>query len=237
MGAAEDIRVCDDAGRSPMLKACQMGHLDVANWLYSAGAAEDIRRPNNFDNAPLSVACAMGHPHVACWLILKGAANDSRSQDNSGIVHVCEKLLLHNVREDGRRDVYCGLERIVAGHYCFAGLILPAVSRGLDSTDGSASLFSRYPLEVRGAENTSKRRARSSSRLTSEEQRCRHPCWLGLLSGHETTLLPIIAGFVGFERGERLMIVREATGILGAALHWPQPQLCMFDRNESCAAT
>mmetsp|Transcript_86442 Transcript_86442/g.167488 ORF Transcript_86442/g.167488 Transcript_86442/m.167488 type:complete len:371 (+) Transcript_86442:75-1187(+) len=278
MGAAEDIRARDDAGRSPMLKACQMGHLAVAEWLFSVGAGEDIRTPNNFENGPLSVACAMGHAHIAQWLVLKGAANfimprlDARGnievQDptprprpnelvrharaplgvDSG--HVCDKILLHDVSEESRRDVYLSLDHLLMGHLCFARLILPAVSRGVlasyrdhdvssatqpaaPSSSSSSSQFmaasspasaSQLPAaqeENDGVEPTAKRVAVSFPAQTNR-------CHIGLLCGHEHTLLPLIADYIGVERGRRLRIAREAAGFLAAA---PAPAFPVYWNN------
>ena len=120
VGAAEDIRTKDNNGSTPLLSACNGGHLDVAHWLFEVGAAEDIRTKNNYGRTPLLRACDGGHLDVAQWLILAGAAN------NVTTGHVDQGILTRDVRQSDRPSIRGSLVRLIDAHCVFARLVVPA---------------------------------------------------------------------------------------------------------------
>ena len=45
--ATEDLRTPDEAGRTPMYRACVDGDLDRMKWLHGHGAQADVRTSEN----------------------------------------------------------------------------------------------------------------------------------------------------------------------------------------------
>ena len=67
------VRAQDDYGQEPLHLACAYGHLDIAQWLHSAGASLNATSDNDGET-PLHGACATGHLDVICWLCSAGAS-------------------------------------------------------------------------------------------------------------------------------------------------------------------
>jgi len=62
--------LANNFGSTPLLNACQRGHLCVAKWLiHRTKAALDVRRPNNSGWTPLLIACHKGQLPVVEWLV------------------------------------------------------------------------------------------------------------------------------------------------------------------------
>jgi len=80
-GAASTISVPDSPQEcTPVLLACQGGHLEVAQWLVELGGTGDIRTADICDQTPFLLACVGGHLEVAQWLFGTGAAGDINEQ-------------------------------------------------------------------------------------------------------------------------------------------------------------
>ena len=75
------VRAQDDDGREPLHLACFKGHLDIAQWLHSAGASLDAT-DSDAGWTPLHFACYSGHLEVAQWLCSAGA--DATLKTNEG---------------------------------------------------------------------------------------------------------------------------------------------------------
>ena len=87
----------------PMMRACEMGELNVCKWLYDNGAAADVTRANRDGDTPMHYACKYGHLSVCQWLFKVGAAGDINKADidndtpmmlanNGGHLKVCRWL-------------------------------------------------------------------------------------------------------------------------------------------------
>ena len=59
---------------TPMLVACQKGHLEVTQRLFSAGG--DVRTADRYGCTLMLMACRDGHFEDSQWLICNGAANN-----------------------------------------------------------------------------------------------------------------------------------------------------------------
>jgi|Dee2metaT_26_FD_contig_101_30056_length_1457_multi_4_in_0_out_0_1 hypothetical protein len=84
VGAAADIRKCENFGFTPMMWACQAGQLSVCKWLFEMGAAADVTRPVNGGITPLCIACQCGHMSICQWLFEVGAAAHISQPDQYG---------------------------------------------------------------------------------------------------------------------------------------------------------
>ena len=69
---------------TPMMKACELGDLEICQWLYEVGPAEHITKASTFSVAPMQLACLNGHLLVCEWLYKKGAIEDIRRPCNNG---------------------------------------------------------------------------------------------------------------------------------------------------------
>ena len=67
-------------GFTPLLVACQNGHIEVVRWLITSGA--EIEATENQGATPLLLACQNGHIEVVRLLITSGA--DVRTKDKTG---------------------------------------------------------------------------------------------------------------------------------------------------------
>ena len=66
------VRVQDNYGQEPLHLACLQGHLEIAQWLHSAGASLNATYSTHGET-PLHFACLKGHLEVAQWLCSAGA--------------------------------------------------------------------------------------------------------------------------------------------------------------------
>ena len=78
------MRTANEDDDTPMIKACENGHLEVAQWLFGSGAAEDVRTTHFDGSTPIILACSNGHLEVAKWLFDAGAAEDVRTAYRDG---------------------------------------------------------------------------------------------------------------------------------------------------------
>merc|ERR1719399_2718364 len=74
-----DVNRADEDGWTPLLIACQHGHVDRARNLLDKGAAVD--RAQKQGATPLYIACQNGHVDAARLLLEKGAEVDRASGD------------------------------------------------------------------------------------------------------------------------------------------------------------
>ena len=100
--AAAQAAVADGAsvsvkghGMEPLHVACDKGHLDIAQWLHSAGASLDAT--DNRECIPLHNACSRGHLGIAQWL--HGAGASLNTTDCQGYTP------LHFACWDGHLDI------------------------------------------------------------------------------------------------------------------------------------
>ena len=84
VGAAADIRACENFGFTPMMWACQAGQLSACKWLFEVGAAADVTRAVNGGITPLCIACQCGHLSLCQWLVEVGAAPHISEPDRYG---------------------------------------------------------------------------------------------------------------------------------------------------------
>ena len=93
------VRAQDDDGREPLHLACFKGHLDIAQWLHSAGASLDAT-DSDAGWTPLHFACYSGHLEVAQWLCSAGA--DATLKTNDG--NTPAQLLQRHARSTAQLD-------------------------------------------------------------------------------------------------------------------------------------
>ena len=196
-GADKDVRTADKDGNTPMLMACENGHLEVAQCLFGHGAAEDVRTAINNSNTPMHLACQEGHLEVAQWLLLHGAAN------NTSTGHIDEYFVGQCLSEgtlQQRKELEQSLERLQADHSNLVALVLSAVCE-----------MSRDPLLGTGISleksepNTHVGKNKLMLMRTSQST-----CHLRKLRGLESSVVALIADFVGVVRGRQLRNLREA---------------------------
>ena len=72
-------------GEEPLHLACDKGHLDIAQWLHSAGAS--LNATDSEGETPLHIACLQGHLSIAQWLLSAGASLDATSSDGYTPLH------------------------------------------------------------------------------------------------------------------------------------------------------
>jgi len=82
-------------GRTPLLIACQEGHLEVARLLIDRGA--DKEKATNNGNTPLHLACYDGNLEVARLMLDCGADKDAADEDGF--------TPLHDACEEGRLEI------------------------------------------------------------------------------------------------------------------------------------
>ena len=82
-------------GETPLHLACAKGHLEIAQWLQSAGAS--VNATSNVGNTPLHRACTRGHLAIAHWLLSVGASV------NAANIGGCTPL--HDACFDGRLGI------------------------------------------------------------------------------------------------------------------------------------
>ena len=88
-------------GETPLHDACFKGHLDIAQWLHSAGASIDAT--NSGGETPLHRACIGGHFAIAQWLHSAGACVDT--------INSVGQTPLHRASYTGHLDVAQWLHR------------------------------------------------------------------------------------------------------------------------------
>jgi hypothetical protein len=233
VGAAHDIFTPNNFGNAPLSVACAMGHVHIARWLILKGAANSFIE---IAGGGKDGSCGGAQQETSVPLSVPSSPPTDLGQParrvNSG--HVCGQVLLRSVGEESRRDVWLSLQHLVLGNYCFVGLILPSVSLGfrpappLESpptlllTDSAASSSSQSASSHPSSDGEN---IHVSKRANHAQTGATDVCYLGLLCGHEGTVLHNIADFVGVERGRRLRIAREALGCFAAN---PPPQYAFY---------
>ena len=93
VGAKGDITKAINNGATPMLGACQEGHLSVCQWLFEVGAKGDITKADEEGYTPMLWACNGGHLSVCQWLFEVGAKGDITKADSDGytpMLHACK---------------------------------------------------------------------------------------------------------------------------------------------------
>ena len=68
-----------------MHNACMKGHLDVAQWLHSAGAS--VNATNSAGETPQQLACLQGYLDVAQWLYSAGASLETTDTEGWTLLH------------------------------------------------------------------------------------------------------------------------------------------------------
>ena len=76
-----DVNIKDSSGNSPLLVACQNGHVTIAEYLVQQGA--DINAKNNKGNTSLHYCIAYKFSDIASMLIKEGA--DEFAVNNEGL--------------------------------------------------------------------------------------------------------------------------------------------------------
>jgi hypothetical protein len=191
-----EIQTKDDDGWTPMYAACLNGHLHVAQWLFGVGAVEDIRTKDNSGLTPMSAAISEEPHHtIVMWLIRHGAANGE-----SG--HVSPRVLHTELGQDYAWTELRGLFESAQPDYfsSFRRLVLPVIRFG-DAAERSHLQEGRE----------------SQTKIPRVDLPPTGPSPLALLRGHEKTILPIIADFLGVIRGRQLRNITEAAGLVEMA--------------------
>jgi hypothetical protein len=218
MGA--DIRTKDISESTAMLFACEEGHCQVAQWLFEMGADTDIRAPDHDGCTPLFVACQDGHLKTAQWLVKAGADEDIRTLANNGVPPMW--IILQNTHAKPKKMELL-FWMVLQGACCYDGTshfdpelffthgprekVVESLRVLLAGVLMTQEAFVRLiiPASHRSTARDSKRRKRLATTASASTQQ--DVCHLGLLPD---ALLPLIADFVGMERGRRLRNAREA---------------------------
>lgn len=81
LGRGANVNVVDSAGNTPLIVACQTGHLQVCEMLLRFGA--NLNRANLKGNTPLHYALNYGYEDIGAWLVAQGA--DEYAVNNVGL--------------------------------------------------------------------------------------------------------------------------------------------------------
>jgi hypothetical protein len=186
VGAAENIRIEDTEGTTPMFVAFANGHRHAVKWLFEAGAAEDIRIPSNFECAPLYFAHVNQSHSTLLLLVLQGAANDESGNVDAAIFERDTPAGYKAARKDLCQKHFCPL-RPALGFHSLRAPCDPHCPRGFCRKHVSCStkLFALQGLSP-----------------------------LVLLCDHEEILLTPIADFVEAARGLLLRNARLAAVLI-----------------------
>ena len=111
-GAADDARVRDVNGSSPLIEAARNGHVEVCTWLIEETCArETITTADNDGCTPFYWACVSGCLRTVRLLYAAGAAQDVRRADKHGAtpmleacrkgnLDICQWLAAHGAAAD-----------------------------------------------------------------------------------------------------------------------------------------
>ena len=199
-GAAEDVRTATNHGLTPMLMACESGHFEVAQWLFGAGAAEDVRTANKNGRTPMLVACANGHLEVAQWLFGAGAAEDVRTAHRDGITP------MHWVWIEGNLEVVQWLICNGAATNTLTG----HVDLSIMATFRNEIMKSRLPGLQSAMNMHLANQSNFIALILPAAYNSSAPCHLPRLRGLESSVVALIADYVGVVRGRNLRNLREA---------------------------
>jgi hypothetical protein len=199
-----------------MWVACSNGHLAVVKWLNGVGAAEDVRTKNNDGLTPLSTACRNGHLKVVQWLFENGAAGDIQCQD-----------------KNRKRPLYLSCTKATVSGALPSWLLLNGAANDATNPDVDGHIDANI-LNV----DLQKHDYLTAMMLVFQELISAHtifighflPCVhvsakdvlvspLGHLFGHEITIVPHIADYVGIIRGRQLRNAKEAVIIMARLLN------------------
>jgi hypothetical protein len=229
VGAKGDLVCKDKYGATPFWMACYNGHLNVARWLLSVGRnPEDLIETSTDGWTPLRAAADAGESAILPWLVTCGAVCSGPDG------HVDATLLQRDVPTSQARELLRdALHGLVESNVTFRRTILFAARRVRvasenDGSRGSSAAVEgsvESPVESQaGAHNKSARRA---------SNRGGPDCVLALLSGHEATLLAMVASWVGIPVGRELRCAREARDIIDAI---PPPKPSTTSSHNRCTA-
>lgn len=241
-GAEDDVRAENNAGqtvRQQLLFREIVWALRPIHASYSSHASIShsllLKRVAS-TRQPLDVACRDERVHVAVWLLLRGAANDDTPAPQAPLLsdavaaandtgpHVTTSSLRLALRRaqplsEFRTALAKALGGLLADHSNFIRLVLPAVSippqlhLAADAAAAAANASmssSRKPSSSSSSSPSSSRRSKEH-RLANEQ--LASSSWAAL-RGLESTVLILVADFVGVVRGRRLRNLREvATGL------------------------
>jgi hypothetical protein len=238
VGAAEDVCLQNNERRSPLHISCMQGYLDVAKWLFGVGADKTLKCKDKYGATPFWMACYNGHLNVAQWLLRVGrnpedllepstdgwtplrAATDAGEYAilpwlvTCGAVctggHVDAALLLRDVPIDQAREVLRdALQALVESNETFRRTVLAAARKArADEAEDAAAGPAADP------KTSSAAKAQKHARVAAGPARAR--CVLTCLSGHEATLLRLVAAWAGVPVGRELRCAREARDVIDA---------------------
>ena len=77
-----DVNKADEDGQTPLLIACQKGHVDAVRLVLEKGAEVD-QAEKKYGATPLFVACGHGHVDAARLLLDKGADVTRTTRDGT----------------------------------------------------------------------------------------------------------------------------------------------------------
>jgi ankyrin repeat protein len=95
----------DDHGRTPLMRACVIGHLGVVKMLVQHMGVQGLDKEDEDAWTTLHYAAAWGHPEVVKWLLLAGA--DATIRDNEGLTPRAVAELRHDRDISDEGDARC----------------------------------------------------------------------------------------------------------------------------------
>jgi hypothetical protein len=190
-----------------MLEACRAGQIGMCQWLFTNGAASTLRKPNTFGQTPFMAACEQGHICILEWLCSVGAKDDILTLDHNG----CSPLLTASCHRQLRVVEWLILQGAAASQGGSSPLVVDAVV-----LRGSMVLrhrpVIRATLAQRVKDNTVFVNCVILPVVIERPSSAASP--LALLHGHESTLLLLLADFLGILYGVKLRIARAGVACL-----------------------
>lgn len=199
-----------------MWVACRDGNLQVARWLFDRGAQRDIWSKTVLGATPTWIAAQNGHLHVLEWLFEVGGATDVQTpnvafrKSTTPLFEACRgcfdrpkfpviQCLIENGAVNDRYGHVCsGILRRDLEWYSNSDVSLV---RDLTSLVHEQRKFTKIIIQATYGPMKKKFESDDGTQMS--------PCYLPLLSGHEETLLELVADFLGIRRGRPLRNLRE----------------------------
>ena len=213
VGAKGDLMCKDKYGATPFWMACYNGHLNVARWLLSVGRnPEDLVETSTDGWTPLRAAADAGESAILPWLVTCGAVCSGPDG------HVDATLLQRDVPTRQAREVLRdALHGLVESNVTFRRTILFAARKVRVDSEGDGTREGSIAVEG-SVDNLGESQAvdhpnKSARRVVT---RGGPGCVIALLSGHEATLLALVASWAGIPVGRELRCAREARDIIDA---------------------